>query len=225
MSLGLAYLAVDRQTGSEVLIKECLPADLVGRKANSSLVYIRGDQENFDNILLNFLDVAESIKKEECGKNVKVLRVFRENNTAYFVLPYEGAQSSGRMMEEVDRRFFFLSKDRQKDTENRHADFCSRVWKVVVFELVEMGKRLPKYRNGQGDYYYYGGNKQPVDFYQAVTWYRKSAEQGDFFAHYSLGFCYESGRVCPKIVSRPCPCGERGRALGCSLPVEIRTML
>ena len=32
------------------------------------------------------------------------------------------------------------------------------------------------------------------NYSEAVKWYRKAAEQGDTFAHYNLGVCYDNGQ-------------------------------
>ena len=47
---------------------------------------------------------------------------------------------------------------------------------------------------------HYWGNGVPRDYAEAVSWYRKAAEQGHFDAQNHLGFCYQHG----KGVARDC---------------------
>ena len=36
------------------------------------------------------------------------------------------------------------------------------------------------------------------DFNEAVKWFRKAAEQGEYISHYYLGLCYENGEGVPQ---------------------------
>ncbi len=45
---------------------------------------------------------------------------------------------------------------------------------------------------------YYKGRGVPQDDAEAVTWYRKAAEQGFASAQFTLGLMYGSGKVVPK---------------------------
>ena len=38
------------------------------------------------------------------------------------------------------------------------------------------------------------GRGMPIDYKEAVVWYRKAAEQGHAYAQYELGFMYVAGR-------------------------------
>ena len=40
---------------------------------------------------------------------------------------------------------------------------------------------------------YYKGESVTQDYYEAVKWFRKAAEQGDAFAQFYLGYCYKYG--------------------------------
>ena len=46
----------------------------------------------------------------------------------------------------------------------------------------------------KGDDFYYGKNGVSKDYAEAVKWYRKTAEQGNASAQFSLGYCYKNGQ-------------------------------
>ena len=52
-------------------------------------------------------------------------------------------------------------------------------------------------QNNLGLCYYYGRGVTQ-NYYEAVKWYRKAAEQGHSIAQYGLGTCYYSGKGVPK---------------------------
>ena len=46
------------------------------------------------------------------------------------------------------------------------------------------------------------GQGVPQDYAEAVTWYRKAAEQGDADAQYNLGVMYAKGQGVPQDYAR-----------------------
>ena len=56
--------------------------------------------------------------------------------------------------------------------------------------LAEKGDAEAQYRLGQS--YYYGKKGVPINYKEAIKWYRKSAIQGYFEAKYSLELCYKN---------------------------------
>lgn len=67
---------------------------------------------------------------------------------------------------------------------------------LVVFfavELVALEKKLPEYRNQQGDNCYYGKNNITINYDLAAAWYRKATDQGYAPAQNNIGYCYMYG--------------------------------
>lgn len=50
-----------------------------------------------------------------------------------------------------------------------------------------------KAQNELADAYYYG-NEVPVDYVEAMKWYRRSADQGNAYAQFSVGYIYSRGQ-------------------------------
>lgn len=66
---------------------------------------------------------------------------------------------------------------------------ASDVWRAS--KAARRGDAVAQYR--LGNYYYYGQGGLPVDYSQAVKWYRLAADQGNVRAQLALGFCYFHG--------------------------------
>lgn len=49
----------------------------------------------------------------------------------------------------------------------------------------------------KGDEYYYGRGR-PIDYSQAMYWYRKAAEEGNMYSLNSIGICYQKGNGVPQ---------------------------
>ena len=49
-----------------------------------------------------------------------------------------------------------------------------------------------------GERYYYGNRDVSQDYEQAVYWFRQAAEQGNSYAQFYLGCCYDNGKGVPK---------------------------
>ena len=93
---GITYLARDVELEREVVIKENLPV-FAFRDSESSTVHpnssVGEDGELFEWSLENFTREARTLAKFDHPNIVKVLRVFRGNGTAYFVMPYVAGES------------------------------------------------------------------------------------------------------------------------------------
>lgn len=87
---GITYLARDINLDLPVAVKEYFPNDLAIRAADSSVqVRSPAGQEQFQWGLERFLDEARALATFRHPNIVRVLRYFRENNTAYIVMEYE----------------------------------------------------------------------------------------------------------------------------------------
>lgn len=87
---GITYLARDINLDLPVAVKEYFPNDLAIRAADSSVqVRSPAGQEQFQWGLERFLDEARALAAFRHPNIVRVLRYFRENNTAYIVMEYE----------------------------------------------------------------------------------------------------------------------------------------
>lgn len=113
---GAVYLA-RTITSRSVAIKEFLPAGIKCRTIpNSSEINIglEEDKNNFSLGLEAFFQEADTVAKINNSKIIKILDVFKENGTAYFVMPIEQGESlysysvrqSKRISDEELKRIF-----------------------------------------------------------------------------------------------------------------------
>lgn len=113
---GAVYLA-RTITDRSVAIKEFLPAGIKCRiTANSPEINIglEEDKNNFSLGLESFFQEADTVAKINNSKIIKILDVFKENGTAYFVMPIEQGESlysysvrqSKRISDEELKRIF-----------------------------------------------------------------------------------------------------------------------
>ena len=88
---GITYLAVHRNSGVQVVIKENLPAEVAYRDWNTLNVVPlkRGNaEETYKWSLNSFFKEAQTLGKLNHRYIVSVYEAFECNNTAYFVMPY-----------------------------------------------------------------------------------------------------------------------------------------
>jgi len=99
---GITYLCYDANTDTKVAIKEYMPADFAWRQNLSVGARTKQLEGHFDQGLAKFEREAE-ILSTQGSQNlnlVKVSDVFRENNTAYFVMEYLGTETLYRYVEQ-----------------------------------------------------------------------------------------------------------------------------
>ncbi len=114
---GITYLATDTNLGFAVAIKEYFPFDWAVRNADHNVVP-RSQQirKKFQWGLERFLEEANRLAQFRGHPNiVRVNRVIRENQTAYFVMEYEEGESLHAVLEreapmEEDRLRFLISE-------------------------------------------------------------------------------------------------------------------
>lgn len=107
--------------------------------------------------------------------------------------------------EKLGREQCSLSERGEDVVEIRQRKVVSWIWLgsgfVLLFavffvvEFVVFEKKLPEYRNQQGDNCYYGKNNVAISYDLAAAWYRKAADQGYATAQHNLGRLYRYGRL------------------------------
>lgn len=92
---GAVYLARD-VTGRSVAIKEFLPSGIPCRTRSASdgiNIVSDEDKNNFSLGLEAFFQEADTVAKIDNDKIIRILDVFKDNGTAYFVMPVEQGES------------------------------------------------------------------------------------------------------------------------------------
>gem|GEM_PF-545181 len=87
---GITYLAKDNNLGQWVAIKEYLPHEFATRSGDSTVQPVSVEQEDvFSWGLERFMTEAQTLAKFKHPNIVRVLSVFKHNNTGYMVMEYE----------------------------------------------------------------------------------------------------------------------------------------
>jgi serine/threonine protein kinase len=97
----LIYLAVDEDSGDEVVVKEYLPKKLARRDSSMRLVPI--DAKSAERVFRGrklFFQEAKTLASLRHPHIVRVLGFFLANNTAYLVMQYERGKNLGSYIQE-----------------------------------------------------------------------------------------------------------------------------
>lgn len=87
---GITYLAKDNNLGQLVAIKEYLPHDFAARSGDSTVQPVSVEENDVYNWgLERFMTEAQTLAKFKHPNIVRVLSVFKQNNTGYMVMEYE----------------------------------------------------------------------------------------------------------------------------------------
>lgn len=90
---GITYLAKDNNLGQLVAIKEYLPHEFAARSGDSTVQPVSVEQADvFSWGLERFMSEAQTLAKFKHPNIVRVLSVFKHNNTGYMVMEYEQGQ-------------------------------------------------------------------------------------------------------------------------------------
>jgi hypothetical protein len=109
---GITYLATDTNLNRKVAIKEYLPIEMAVRQDNTSIHPVSGEHgEQFKWGLERFISEAQTLARFKHPNIVRVLTVFRENNTAYMVMEYE----QGQPMHEILKNKKTLTEEELKN--------------------------------------------------------------------------------------------------------------
>lgn len=112
---GVTYLAYDVNLLIDVVIKEYLPNYLAVRKERDTIVPISNDdKDEYEWGMKRFLEEAQTLAsfKPRHENIVKIIRFFKKNNTAYFVMEHEDGEDLS----------VFLSKRQEKLSEKEVKD-------------------------------------------------------------------------------------------------------
>jgi serine/threonine protein kinase len=97
---GITYLARDTNLDQPVAVKEYLPAEVAGRRGDSS---VRARTEEHDERyrwgLDRFIREARTLARFDHPNIVRVLSVFESNNTAYMVMRFERGETLAALLE------------------------------------------------------------------------------------------------------------------------------
>ena len=97
----LIYLAVDEETGNEVVVKEYMPKKLARRSRSLRLVPV--GEENAERVIRGrklFFQEARALASLRHPNIVQVIGFFLANNTAYMVMQYERGKNLGTYVRE-----------------------------------------------------------------------------------------------------------------------------
>ncbi|MDO4607824.1 MAG: PASTA domain-containing protein [Clostridia bacterium] len=84
---GVTYIAWDNASDTAVHIKEYYPKDISTRNPDKTVSVVTGAEFNFNEGLLDFIDINKKLIATELQAMVPTLTVFEENGTAYAVMP------------------------------------------------------------------------------------------------------------------------------------------
>ena len=98
---GVTYLAHHNPLDIDVCIKEFFPKEYCNRDAFSYEVTVStsGNVETVENFMRKFIKEAKSIARQHHEGIIKILDIFEENGTAYYVMDYIEGHSLKRLVE------------------------------------------------------------------------------------------------------------------------------
>ena len=107
-SFGIVYVAKNTFLPETVAIKEFLPEDLADRVEGTQVVPKSADfEEIYQEVLYKFLDEARTLfelaQPHPHPNIVRVLSVFKHNNTGYMVMEYEDGQPLSNLYKDKKR--------------------------------------------------------------------------------------------------------------------------
>lgn len=105
-SFGITYNAIDTVLERTIIIKEHFPSALAGRNSTESTVHPKISHEHGKDTytwsLNRFYSEAKNLAKVHHSNVVKIDVFFKENNTAYFVMPHVPGNSLAQEMQEKE---------------------------------------------------------------------------------------------------------------------------
>ena len=98
-SFGITYLAHDHSLDVEVVIKENLPNEYATRKPGSyEVVSFSHKKDDFKWAKDRFIQEARTLAKLNHPNIMRVMSIFEELGTAYYVMPYVGGRSLDKVL-------------------------------------------------------------------------------------------------------------------------------
>ena len=103
---GVTYLVTDLKEGTTAAMKEYMPLDTAYRRGNSAEVLPHaGRKEDYERFRTRFLEEARIIYRFRGHPNiVRVMHLFYENNTAYYVMEFIQGMDLGKLLEKNGQR-------------------------------------------------------------------------------------------------------------------------
>lgn len=83
---GISYIGWDNGSDSIVTIREYFPEGAAIRNPDKTVSIASGREYDFNEGLMEFLDINRTLRREDFPAAVKVLAVFEENGTAYAII-------------------------------------------------------------------------------------------------------------------------------------------
>ncbi|MCI7698127.1 MAG: protein kinase, partial [Akkermansia sp.] len=98
-SFGITYLAHDHSLDVDVVIKENLPKEYATRKPGSyEVVPFSQRKDDFKWAKDRFIQEARTLAKLNHPNIMRVMSIFEELGTAYYVMPYVGGRSLDKVL-------------------------------------------------------------------------------------------------------------------------------
>ena len=82
------YMCFDQKSQKNVIIKEFLPVTLVAPRENTQVVVQESKQVLFKNLLMDYIDLYQTLQKIDSPAMPKIYDVFGDNRTAYVVMQH-----------------------------------------------------------------------------------------------------------------------------------------
>ena len=100
---GITYKCFDKSTNREIVIKEFFPSDFAIREGLNVSPKSSSDKESFELGLKSFIKETKTLAKFHGHPNIiDIYERFEENNTSYFVMPFQKGRSLKDIMNEKD---------------------------------------------------------------------------------------------------------------------------
>ena len=103
---GVTYLVTDLKEGQTVAMKEYMPSDIASRRSGSvEVTPLPQHKESYERFRTRFLEEARIIYQYRGHPNiVRVMHLFYENNTAYYVMEFVKGMDLGKLLERNGQR-------------------------------------------------------------------------------------------------------------------------
>lgn len=102
---GITYKAIDTNLDKEVAIKEYLPNHIASR-VNYTVTCSQQDEKTYNWGLERFLDEAKLLAKFNHINIVRITRLLKANNSAYFVMDFVSGETLSNYLEKHDNKIF-----------------------------------------------------------------------------------------------------------------------
>lgn len=212
---GITYLAKDNNLSRQVVIKEFFPELMAIRETSGVAPQDKDTADLFDWSLKRFMEEARVIASFDHPNIVRVLQYFRENNTAYFVMPLLVGtdlktvitQRKNLITEEEMNHWLAQLLDGLEVVHQQ--GFLHRDIKPANILICDNGKRPVLIDFGSARNAYHNRSRSLAVMitkgYSPIEQYSLNSEQGPFTDIYSLGATFYAiirGKLPPDAMAR-----------------------